>query len=337
MKARWEDLATRARGLMTHLLDRADFEALLAAADLAELAVVLRTRGFLLPDGPTTADAIELAVRRTAAARLRVLARWAGARNPLLAVLFEDEDRRSLRAIMRGAVQGAAAEERLAGLIPTPTLPERALVALAGQPTPRAVGALLTAWGNAYGTPVLEETAGTQPDLLEIEYRLSKVFAQRALRGARLARSGLLLDYVRELIDLENACAALVLASGEAEIAAKRAFIDGGRHITLDVFLQSAAAGDAGSAGRRLAAALRPAGLGLALERWAGDPSAIEHRVLLHRIAAMHAAERRDPAGPASVLEFGLRLRAEAVDLRRLIWGVALGAPGSVAGALVTV
>ena len=59
--------------------------------------------------------------------------------------------------------------------------------------------------------------------------------------------------------------------------------------------------------------------------------------MLLYRIAAMHAAERRDPAGPASVLEFGLRLRAEAVDLRRLIWGVALGAPGSVAGALVTV
>lgn len=338
MKARWEDLATRARGLATHLLDRTDLDALAAAPDLAALGTVLRTRGFLLPEDATTADAIELAVRRTAAARLRVLARWAGARNPLLAVVFEDEDRRSLRAIMRGAVQGAGADQRLAGLVPTPALPERALVALAGQPTPRAVAALLTAWGNAYGSAVLEETAGTQPDLLEIEHRLNRVFAERALYGARRARSPLLLSYVREVIDLENACAALVLASRDADIPAKRAFIEGGHYLTLDVFLESVATADAGAAGRRLAVALRPAGLGLAFERWAGDAAEIERRLLLHRIAALRAAERRDPAGPASVLGFVLRLRAEALELRRLIWGVALGAPhGDIAGALVSV
>jgi vacuolar-type H+-ATPase subunit C/Vma6 len=316
---------------------KSDLEALAAAADLTALGTVLRARGFLLSEDATTADAIELAVRRTAAARLRLLARWAGARNPLLAVVFEDEDRRSLRAIMRGAVQGAATDQRLAGLVPTPSLPERALVALAGQPTPRAVAALLTAWGNAYGSALLEETAGTQPDLLEIEQRLNRVFAERALRGARRARSRLLLNYVRELIDLENACAALVLASGETDIPAKRAFIEGGRYVALDGFLESIATADAGAAGRRLAVALRPAGLGLAFERWAGDAAEIEQRVLLYRIAALHAAERRDPAGPASVLGFVLRLRKEALELRRLIWGVVLGTPlGDRVGAIVS-
>jgi vacuolar-type H+-ATPase subunit C/Vma6 len=338
VRTRWEDLATRARGLATHFLSRADLDALASAADFGELASMLRTRGFLLPEGAATADTLELAVRRTTAARLRLLARWAGARNPLLAAVFEDEDRRSLRAIMRGAVQGAPPDLRLAGLIPTPALPERALATLAAQPTPRAVAALLTAWGNAYGAAALEQTAGTQPDLLEIEYRLNRVFAERALHGARVARSGTLLNYTREVIDLENACAALVLAGREGEPPAKAAFIEGGRYVSLDVFLESVAAGTAAAAGRRLATALRPAGLGLAFERWADDPAAIEHRLLLHRIVALRAAERRDPAGPASVLGFVLRLRAEALELRRLIWGVVLGAPhGDIAGALAPV
>jgi hypothetical protein len=47
-------------------------------------------------------------------------------------------------------------------------------------------------------------------------------------------------------------------------------------------------------------------------------------------------AERRDPAGPVSVLGFALRVRAEVFDVRRVIWGVVLGAPrGSLAGAAV--
>lgn len=338
MRTRWEDLATRARGLASRLLSRADLDALASVADFGELASMLRTRGFLLPDGVATADGIELAVRRTAAARLRLLARWAGGRSPLLAVIFEDEDRRSLRAIIRGAVQGAPPDLRLAGLIPTPALPERALAVLAAQPTPRAVAALLTAWGNAYGAAVLEQTAGTQPDLLAIEYRLNRVFAARALHGARLARSGTLLNYAREVIDLENASAALVLAGREREPPANAAFIEGGRYVSLALFLESVAAGTAAAAGRRLATALRPAGLGLAFDRWADDSAVIEHRLLLYRVTAWRAAERRDPASPASIFGFVLRLRAEALELQRLIWGVALGAPrGAISGVAVPV
>ena len=149
MKARWEDLATRARGLATHLLGRADLDGLARAESLDALADVLRARGFLPAGGPATPGALELAVRRMAGARLAVLAAWGHARNTLLAVVFEDEDRRSLRALLRGAVRAAPPEERLAGLIPTPGLPERALAELAGQPTPGAIAALLTAWGSA--------------------------------------------------------------------------------------------------------------------------------------------------------------------------------------------
>jgi vacuolar-type H+-ATPase subunit C/Vma6 len=329
MKAGWEDLATRARGLATHLLGRRDLEGLAAATNIDDLAESLRKFGFLVPEGAINADALELAVRRTAAARLRVLARWAGSRNAVLAVIFEDEDRRSLRAILRGAVQGAPADLRLAGLIPTPALPERALRELAAQPTPRAVATLLTTWGNAYGSALLRYTESAQPDLLAIDYCLNRTFAAGALDGARAARSRTLVEYVRLGIDLENACAALVLAAGpRTDAPAKQAFVEGGRLLSLAAFLEAVSAGEAG-AGRQLAVIFRPAGLGAAFERWAGDPAAIEHRLLRYRIARLRGAERRDPAGPAAVLGFAVRVRAEVLDLRRLIWGIVLRAPQS--------
>jgi vacuolar-type H+-ATPase subunit C/Vma6 len=335
--ARWEDLATRARGLATHLLGRVELDALARAPDVDALGDALRARGFLSAEGPVTADVLELAVRRVAGARLQILAGWGRERNALLAVVFEDEDRRSLRALLRGAVQGAAPEERLAGLIPTPGLPERALTELAGQPTPGAIAALLTAWGSAYGPAVLPDAAARHPDLLTLEYLLNRTFAARALRGARAARSRGLLEFVRETIDLENACTALVLAGGEPEAPPQPAFVDGGRRLAPAAFCDAAAAPDPGEAARRLAEAFRPAPVAGVFARAASVSSAIEEALLRHRIAAQAAAARLDPAGAASVLSFVLRLRAEVLDLQRVIWGVMLRAPrADIAAALVS-
>ena len=332
---RWEDLGTRARGLGTHLLDRSAIASLAAAESVEALGAALRGYGYPLPEGRLTADDVELAVRRRAASRLGLLARWAGHRSALLAVIFEDEDRRSIRAIVRGAVQGASADMRLAGLIPTPALPERALRELAMQPSPGAVAVLLTAWGNAYGIALLREAKATQPDLLALESCLNVTFVQRALDGARATGSGLVLDYVRDTIDLENATVALMLAAGEADSPGKQAFVEGGRRLALGTFLEAIAAGDAGAAGRRLVTVFRPTPLAAAFER-AADASSIEEQLLRSRIAMIRDAERRDPAGPASVLGFALRVRAEVFDVRRVIWGVVLGAPrGSLAGAAV--
>ena len=334
---RWEDLATRARGLGTHLLDRSAIASLAAAENVEALATALRGYGYPLSEAAVTADDLELAVRRQAGNRLSVLARWAGKRSTLLAVIFEDEDRRSVRALARGAVQGASADLRLAGLICTPALPERALRELAMQPSPGAIAVLLTAWGNAYGIALLREAKATQPDLLAIESCLNVTFAQRALDGARATGSGLVRDYVRDTIDLENATVALMLAAGEADSPGRKAFVEGGRRLPLATFLEAIAAGDAGAAGRRLAAVFRPTPLAAAFEH-AADASSIEEQLLHSRIALIREAERRDPAGPASVLGFALRVRAEVFDVRRVIWGVVLGAPlGSLGGAAVEV
>lgn len=338
MRARWEDLATRARGLATHLLGRVELDALARTPDLAALGDALRARGFLPGEGPATPETLELAVRRIAATRLGVLAAWGRDRNALLAVIFEDEDRRSLRALLRGAVRGAATHERLAGLIPTPGLPERALAELAGQPTPNAVAVLLTAWGSAYGPALLPDAAAARPDLLRLEYRLNALFASRALRGARAAKSRGLIEFVRETIDLENACTALVLAGAELDAPPQQAFVDGGRRLSLAAFSDAVAAPDAGAAARRLATAFASDPIADAFARAADDPAAIEEALLRQRIAVLDVAVRRNPAGPASVLHYVLRLRAEVLDLRRVIWGVMLRAPrADIAAALVSV
>jgi vacuolar-type H+-ATPase subunit C/Vma6 len=334
MKARWEDLTVRTRGLATHLLTPGQLDALASAPDLDALGEAFRALGLLVPEaGSVTPEQLELAVRRAAAGRLRTLTRWAGARNALLAVVFEDEDRRSLRALLRGAVYGGGAtpEERLGGLIPTPALPERALGELARQPTPGAIAALLTAWGSPYGAALLPEAAATHPDLLTLEYRLNRAFAARALEGARAARSRQVVDFVRETIDLENAAAAFVLAGAEKDAPPKQGFLDGGRRLPLAAFLNAVAGREPGEVGRRLAGAFRPDPLAAVLERHASDPAALEEALLRERIAILRARAWWDPMGPAMVLGYVLQLRAEVLDLRRAIWGVALGTPREVA------
>jgi len=337
MTARWEDLATRARGLAAHLLGRVDLDALARAPGLGALAEALRGRGLLPAEGPVTPETLELAVRRMAGARLQLLAAWGRGRNALCAVVFEDEDRRSLRALLRGAVRGAPAEERLAGLIPTPGLPERALAELAALRTPGAIATLLTAWGSAYGPALLPDAAATRPDLLTLEYRLNSVFAIRALRGARAARSRGLIEFVRETVDVENACTAIVLAGTGPDTPLARAFVEGGRRLSLEAFSDAVAAPDASAAARRLSVAFGSDPLAPVFAQAAADPAAIEAAILSRRIAAQNAAARHDPAGVASVLHYVLRLRAEVLDLRRVIWGVMLRAPRpAIAAALVS-
>lgn len=339
MTPRWEDLNARARGLSTHLLRRAGLEAAARSANVPSLAAELRQRGYPLEEGSRASAAeVELAARRAAAARFATLVRWLGrTRTDALAVLVEDEERRSLRALIRGAVERAPAELRLAGLLPTPGLPERALGELARQPTPRAVASLLVAWRHPYGALLFAGTTGPETDLFGLESALSRLFAERALRAARHA--GRILErHVREVIDVENAFAALVL-SGEPEGGrGPHDMLPGGRFVSAERFAAAIAGHDPGLAGRVLAEAFAGTPLAKAFAQAGTDPGGMERAVLRAQIAGLHGVALREPLSVAPLLEYALRLRAELLDVRWITWGVSLGAPGQVlAGGLVTV
>ena len=323
----WGDLDARARGLGTHLLARHQVESLTAAHDVVELTAALRGAGLTIAADVASAAGLELAVRRAAAAELRVLQRWVGGRAAVLAVVFEDEDRRSLRALARGAVQHAAPDARLSGLIPTPALPERALEELSRQPSLKALAALLAVWGHPSARVLSPLATAAQADLLKIELALNRAFATRALAAARRGRSGELAAYVRETIDLENAAAALVLAGQGREIVPKDAFLPGGARFDIGAFERAVAMGDPVPAAGVIAAALAPAPVARAFRGGVAELVGVEATILRLRIAALHAAARRSPLGPAPLLAYALRLRAQVLDLQRIIWGVALAAP----------
>jgi vacuolar-type H+-ATPase subunit C/Vma6 len=256
--------------------------------------------------------------------------RWSGARTAVLAVIFEDEDRRSLRAILRGAAQGVAAEQRMAGLLPTPALPEKALLELARLPSVAAVASLLSAWRHPYGPNLGAEARRSHPDLLKLETVLSSTFAERALRAARTDGADALLGYARQVVDLDNVMTALVLAGPDRSVTPKDVFLPGGSRVTIDRFERAIATGRFAGAAEDLAAAFSGTLLAPALRTAADDPGSVERALLDAQIRMLAAQARTDALGPAPVLGYALRLRAQVMDLRRIIWGLALGAPADV-------
>jgi len=339
VKPLWDDLNARARGLGTHLLSRLQLEGLAREPDLPSLGDALRRFGIATGESEATAtpEDLELGIRRWAAASLRTLARWAGPRASALPTVFEDEDRRSLRAILRGAVHGAPAARRLAGLVPTPALPERALQELARATTASAVATLLAAWRHPYAAALAPAIGTTQPDLFALELSLARAFADRVVRAARRAGDAGLLWFARETIDLENALSAVVLTVEGKDVVPKDVFLSGGARVSIGAFEEAIALGEPGAAGARLAAALGDVPIATVLRQAARDPASLEDDLLRARLDGLARRVRQAPLGALPVLWFGLRLRAQVVDLRRIVWAMTLGAPrGTMVEGLVT-
>jgi vacuolar-type H+-ATPase subunit C/Vma6 len=326
VRPRWEDLNARARGLATHLAPRGAIEELVDAADFAALVRGCATLG-VIPSGAevTTPLELELGFRRESARNFQLLARWIGSREPLLRIVFEDEDRRSIRAMIRGAAAGIASELRLAGLIPTRSLPERQLEELARQTRPRDVAALLVVWQHPAGPPLLAAAGGDSPDLYGLECVLNQLFARRAAEGAR--RGGReLRAWVEDTIDLDNLRGALVLASGEQERPPEAAFLPGGRRIHEDRFRMAAQSGNSLHAAALLAEDLDPETASL-VRRHADSPAELDNALLMQRLLDLKARSLRDPLGPSPLLWYFLRVRAQALRLRLLLWSTAIGVP----------
>jgi vacuolar-type H+-ATPase subunit C/Vma6 len=326
----FDDVNARVRGLAVHLLRPERMPELAAAADLPELLRRLERAGCrpVLEPGPMSAATIEAAIRRLAASKLRLLARWCADRAAAVAIVFEEEDRRSLRALIRGAVAGSPSEARLAGTLPTISLPLRALEELARQTDLRAMGALLAAWGSPYAIVLRELQSPEHPDLLRLEVGLGRRFARRAHEAARRG-DRVLRTHVRDVVDLENACAALLLAGDGGDVEPLECFIPGGNRITPAVFEAAATAPDRAEAGRRLARALGSRPTGRALVRAATRLPELDDELLAAQLAERRTAARVDPLSSAPLLAYALALRAETRMLGRLVWGVALGMPAS--------
>lgn len=334
----WDDLNARVRGLGTHFLTRSELEALLPEPDLPTLAGAMRRHGIVVaePAGAPSAEQIELGIRRWAAASLGTLARWAGPRARTLPLIFDDEDRRSLRSIFRGSIRHTPAERRLAGLIPTPALPERALEELARAPTTAGAAALLAAWRHPFATALGPVAAAAEADPFALDVALARAFAERATETAAASRSRAVREFVREGIDLENGLSAIVLAIEGQDLVPKDVFLPGGERLSIVAFEEAIATRDPGTAGARIAVGLDGTPYADVFRHGAVDPVALEDELLRRRLRAIAHRVREAPLGPLPVLWYGLRLRAQVTDLQRVVWAVALGAPSRALGDTLT-
>jgi len=321
--ARWEDVNARCRGLGTHLLGPVDFVAIEAAPEWRALPRLLQSRlGGAEP--PATPRELDAALLRHYGTALAVVERWLGPRRRLLRVVWEDEERRTLRGLLRGAAEGASVERRLEGAVATLRLPGRLLLRLAGAHTTAealalAAGAGLPLAAAAEGVKVGPGAAG----LLELEAALSRAWATRAVAGAK-GGGRRLRDWIAETIDAENLLALSVAGSWAGELEPGEAWLPGGRLLGEARFAQIAGAADDTARAALLRTAFKRGPIRAALDAAAG-PADLERRILERRTTAAAVAARREPLGPWPTLWFLLRSRLEVQRLRRASWALAFG------------
>lgn len=333
------DLATlsvRARGLGTHLLDRSALEELATSDSGSFVRALARTRA--VPGGLTQSASLadaQAAIRRTAMHHLRRIEPWVGNAGAL-DLFYAEQERRTLRALLRGAIEGASPEVRLAAALPTPRLPDRALRELALQPTAAKVALHLLALGHPDASRLLPIANDAQPVLFDLDVALLRGFAERVRSAARTGDPNLV-SWARGRIDTANAETALALAGGASELDPATCFVEGGETLAKDAFVQASRARTRTQAATLLARAMRAGVVTDALRASEGDSTRFETEMLARSLADQRRRARVDPLGSAPVVLFLLRLEAQSRDLLRLSWGASLGvSPSSSAANLVT-
>ena len=336
----WGAANARARGLATHLVGRPVLLSAAGAGGWAAAARMLVARGF--PAGePDLLTPIEFdrAIGRVLAGRLELLGAWLGRHRSALAVIYENQERHSLRRLLRGAAQGGSPAARLQGITPTPGLPERALERLARAESPIRLAQGLVRLGHPAGRALLVTRSSGKdaelPALWLAEAALGRLFAIRVTRAAR--RGGRLVRQCASLlIDLENAWALLAAPDWGSDIAPGLVFLPGGVVLDDGTFAELAANRDRDRVRAGLARRFGPTPLRELLGGALSDLQ-LESRALAALVGWLRQEGRRNPLGPAVVLEVMLRFQAEAHDMRLVLGLATLGAPRSAGeAALVT-
>ncbi len=323
----WGPLVARARGLSGRLLTPGSLRALAGCDDRRGFSDALVRIGYLAfpPDAPPPDErAIEVAIRRVAARRFAVLARWSRDGGDVLIPLLEDEDRRSLRAILHGALGRVPHEIRTAGLIPTAALPALALDELALLNDVGAIGAALVALGHPFADAVAEAARRERPDLFSLDQAVARVWATRAVAEAARGDAALRL-YVARTIDLQNYWAARLLAEQHADATPDSVFLAGGALVAAGDLQYAVDTKSVEGLAMRLTRRAAGTALAAALSPRARDP---DDAALAALIGEFRASGRRDPLGLSFVILYILRLRAEHRALLRVLWQMALGVPG---------
>lgn len=326
----WGPLNARSRGLGASLLPRSVLRDAAGADSPGALAGRLSRAGYPPDRGdlPSTAEGMDRAVGRVHGWRLAVLHRWAGDLRERLPVVFEAEDRRSVRALLRGIREGASPERRLRGLVPTPGLPRPALERMAEARSPEGLSELLRDEGHPMADALADAVSPTPSptDLYRAELELDRTFARRAAGAASGERK--LREFAARIVDRSNAWTLLLADAAEGEPGPDELHLPGGEAFPQERFTDIYRVEDREER-RQLVAEELGGRAGELLSDPTVSPARLADRLLDADIRRIRNRARRAPLGPWPFLHLVLRSRAEARDLRNLVWSSAMGAPTS--------
>ncbi|MBI2358126.1 MAG: V-type ATPase subunit [Deltaproteobacteria bacterium] len=333
----------RIRAMKAALLDRRDYEALLAAASVEALIEALARTAYKedieaalvkVAGVPCVVEGLRRNVVHTVGAVPRF---FDGRPRELVRLLVSRWDLSNLIAILRGQARGVPAEEILQALVPAGELHEADLRELVKQPTIRATAELMLTWRLPYAGALAGALRLGNGDLAGVETALHKVRFGDALASlGREANDLLVREMLETEIDVENISLLLRLAGlGDRRAALQARYgaagpgallVDGGS-LPAHLLGQLGAAADA----EAMVRLLQGTSYGAALQnrlghyRQSGDAGVLERGLeeilVLKGIRMFH----RDPLTIAIAIGYLWAKSNEIANVRLIAQGKTLG------------
>lgn len=316
----------RVRGMASRLLGPETFQAALGAEDFRGFTAVLAQSPYAGAFEEAQASdsglrAVDRALAHDFHAITRSMLGFAdGAPRAMIGALLRRYDLEDLKTVARAQHAGRDPSELGEALTGAGELRPATLEALTAAPDlPAAAQALaVTKHPLAKAFTRAARAYASDGDLLAFEITLDRAYFRLLAEQAESGdASPLYRDHVRREIDAANLRTALKVAGRDADPSAL--FLEGGREIGRDAFLQLAQAGLAGLS------SLQGGTFGAVAE--AEDLAGAERAIRTALDEAARRAALRDPLGIGVVIRYLRSKEAEAAKLRLLARGAFYGVP----------
>ncbi|MBI4744115.1 MAG: ATP synthase A1 subunit C [Actinobacteria bacterium] len=245
----------RIRGMKSYLLDRIFYEKLLDTEDISSIILMLEKTPYKKNIEEATiryagVRGVEEALRiNVASTYSKILDMVEKESKELVKVLLGRWDVYNIKTILRGKHVGVKSEDIAESLVPAGELEEALLLRLVKQPDLKIVIDLLATWGIPYSRPLTENfpAYAKNRDLVKLELALDKFYFAYALAKTkkRSLNHRLVNQVLAREVDTVNIMTVLKTVKEEIEPGiAEKLFIEGGKEISKERFLNMAKSKD---------------------------------------------------------------------------------------------
>lgn len=330
----------RLRGMRSHLLPHAFYERLIEAHDMQQTVKELMDTEYSsdleteLVHGRTAAVVDDALKDNIVRAYRKVLSFLDPSARDLLSTLLGRWDVFNVKTILRGAHNHVSLDEVKASLMPAGFISSAEFEALARFDDVRAIIDTMVMWGLTYAAPLRQAYPeySKENDLALLELALDRQYSEWA--AGRLVGEATDVEVARRVLGLQVDTANLVmvfrLLKADVESArAERYFLEGGRAIRKDLYLELARLSDVDEVLDRLKASPYADALDSAAVAYLEDQSitvferALEEQMM--RRALLSGI--RDPHGVGVAIAYLYGKQNEITNLRIIVKGKAVGMP----------